>query len=232
LKPLYDGRLCLDEVTSTQTVLGEFVRDHRHVGVVIASHQTNGKGRFDRKWYSAPGEVLAMSIVFDEHPRPYLVGMACALAVAEVLDCKIQWPNDVVVDGKKVAGILTEIKLGERSRRLPTVGIGINLNQLSFPEEITARAASLRQRDGVERTPEQVANEILEALADLPTPQTWTDLQKRWMERDATVGKRYRLNDGRIANALGVGPEGELDCEVGGQNHRVYAGEALFGNAE
>lgn len=221
-----------DEVDSTQNVASEMLLAGENVGVVIARHQTAGKGRFDRKWHSAPGEVLAMSLVFEEHPRPYLLGMACALATAEALDCQIQWPNDVVVGGKKVAGVLTEIKQDTRSRRLPVVGIGVNLNQLEFPQEIAHRAWSLRLRDDEVRDPFEIAKAIVEQIHRIPTPSRWTELHDLWMRHDVTPGKEYQLNDGRVGIATSVGMDGELVCMIDGQSQTVYAADAIFGNSQ
>jgi BirA family biotin operon repressor/biotin-[acetyl-CoA-carboxylase] ligase len=218
-----------ESVDSTQTTASELITAGADVGVIVARHQTNGKGRFGRKWHSSPGEVLAMSIVFDEHPRPYLLGMACALGVAEALGAQIQWPNDVVIGGKKVAGILTEIKPDRRSRRLPVVGIGVNLNQTHLPDEIAHRAVSLRMRDGQMHDAEVTARLILDQIANIPLPSRWTDLEDRWLRCDATLGKHYQLNSGSIGVATGVGAEGELECLVEGIPQKVYAADALFG---
>ena len=171
-----------------------------------------------------------MSIIFDEHPRPYLIGMACAVATASALDCRLQWPNDLVIGTKKVAGILTEIKVDRLARRFPVVGIGVNLNQSSFPHEIAHRAASLTMRDGRIRNPLELAQSIMSSIEEIPIPQRWSDIEAEWMARDSTEGKHYRLNDGRTGIAIRVGHEGELICMVDGSEQSVYAADALFGS--
>lgn len=124
-----------------------------HGLVAVAEQQTAGRGRRGRSWVSPPGENLYFSILL----RPKLSAQetaaltpVMAIAVAQAarsigLDGKIKWPNDVVINGKKVCGILTELFFREEHDFYVVIGTGINVNQPGFPEEIQDRATSFFQ---------------------------------------------------------------------------------------
>lgn len=221
-----------DSLPSTQTTLVEKVKNGEKVGVVYAHSQTSGRGRFDRVWLSQESASLTFSMAFHEyadHPRAYLVGMAVAIAAAGQLHCQLRWPNDLTFEGKKLGGILSEIVLSPQGHRIPVVGVGINLNQLEFPEEIAETATSARRIHGGTYDPRRVANRIIERLIDLPEPDSWSLLEPAWTLFDRTPGKMYRLPSGEIAVALGIGSDGQLICSVDGESHSVLAADAIFG---
>lgn len=224
-----------DQVDSTQLIAAQRLKNGDPIGVVFARHQTQGKGRFNRDWHSQKGESLTMSLIFRDyadHPTPHLIGMAVACAVAGALHCELQWPNDLVFGNKKVGGILTELLPDENGKRVPVVGIGLNLNQTQFPEEIKNRAISLAMHRGGSYDAEIIAKKVIDRLPILPEPNTWADLQPIWMLFDRTPGKSYKLPDGSEGLALGVGPEGRLFCAVEGESTSVLAAEAIFGKPE
>jgi len=231
--PLDEGAwLEFDEVASTQTTAAKMLAGGDPVGVVYAHHQTGGKGRFGRAWLSQPDESLTMSLVFRgyaDHPAPQFIGMAVACAAAAAIKSELQWPNDLVFGAKKVGGILTEILPDESGRRVPVVGIGINLNQSSFPPEIEDRAVSLTQHRGGRHDAGTVARAIVERILLMPEPDSWEAIQPVWMLFDHTPGKSYVLSDGVQGIALGVGPDGGLVCLAEEQIRSVLAAEAIFG---
>jgi BirA family transcriptional regulator, biotin operon repressor / biotin---[acetyl-CoA-carboxylase] ligase len=231
--PLHEGAwLELEEVGSTQTAAAELLARGDPVGVVFAHSQTLGKGRFGRTWHSQPGDSLTMSLVFRgyaDHPAPQFIGMAVACAAAAAVKCELQWPNDLVFGSKKVGGILTEILPDEGGRRVPVVGIGINLNQSSFPVEIADRAVSIAQHRGGSYEAGAIAKSILDRLPLMPEADSWDTIQPVWTLFDHTPGKSYLLADGVKGVALGVGPDGSLMCMAEGQIRSVLAAEAIFG---
>lgn len=219
------------EVLSTQDLAANEVKQCRG-GVFFAANQTLGRGRFGREWLSQPDESLTMSMAFmayADHPKPYLIGMTVAVAAAAVLHCEIAWPNDLVADGFKLGGILTELVCDDQGRRIPVVGVGINLNQRSFPPEIKDIAASLAMHHGGSYAPLTVAESIVDRLAKMPEPDTWSDLAPVWNLFDHTPGKRYRTLEGAEAIALGIGPDGQLMCSVHGETTSILAADAIFG---
>jgi BirA family transcriptional regulator, biotin operon repressor / biotin---[acetyl-CoA-carboxylase] ligase len=121
--------------------------------LVVAEHQSAGRGRLGRSWDDAPGLDLLLSLVL--HPtippeRLGLITLAAGLAVADVVatitapvEPALKWPNDVLVEGRKACGMLLESRLSS-SHRAVVLGIGLNVNRLDFPDEITQRSTSLR----------------------------------------------------------------------------------------
>jgi len=221
-----------DEVLSTQDLAANGVKEGRG-GVYFARNQTLGRGRFGREWISGPGDSLTMSMAFlsyANHPKPYLVGMTVAVAAAGVLHCELAWPNDLVADGGKLGGILTELVLDDQNQRIPIVGIGINLNQQSFPPEIAGIATSLALYNGGHYDPREVAESLVDRLARMPEPSSWAELAPAWDLFDRTPGKHYKTADGSEGVALGIGPEGQLLCSIRGETTAILAADALFGS--
>ncbi|HVT14404.1 MAG TPA: biotin--[acetyl-CoA-carboxylase] ligase [Fimbriimonadaceae bacterium] len=231
--PLEDGAWHrYEEVLSTQDLAANEVKRGRG-GVFLATNQTLGRGRLGREWISQAGDSLTLSMAFmayADHPKPYLIGMAIAAAAAAVLHCEVAWPNDLVSDGHKLGGVLTELVVDDKGRRVPVVGVGINLNQRTFPPEIKEFAASLAMVHGGVYVPVAVAESLIARLASIPEPNEWCDIAPVWSLFDHTPGKRYRTLDGAEAIALGVGPEGQLMCSVNGETTSIMAADAIFGN--
>jgi BirA family biotin operon repressor/biotin-[acetyl-CoA-carboxylase] ligase len=226
------GWLVVEEVGSTQTLAEHCLREDLPHGAVLAHHQSAGKGRFGRVWISQRGDSLTMSLIFRDyadHPRPYLVGMAVAIAAAGSLHCQLRWPNDLVIGDRKLGGILTELFRDQAGRTVPVVGVGVNLNLTAFPDEIADRATSLALAHGKTYEAKEVAKGILARLERLPEPESWNDLAPIWALFDHTPGKHYRLASGEEAVALGIGSDGQLLCSVDGESRSVLAAEALFG---
>jgi BirA family transcriptional regulator, biotin operon repressor / biotin---[acetyl-CoA-carboxylase] ligase len=142
---------------------------------VVADEQTAGRGRRERTWYSAPGDGLYMSILFlprsDYFSKLPLTGLMAAVAVAEALvdrgvaGVDIKWPNDVMVNERKISGILAEaVSVGSESMRL-VLGVGVNLNHPCFPPELSEAATSLAIETGERITVEEFRDRLLEKIA-------------------------------------------------------------------
>lgn len=146
--------------------------------VFTADMQTAGRGRLDHRWLSPPGENLMMSAVVDVsdvEPQeaatlPLVAGLSAAQAVCGVFresgeesiasKVKVKWPNDVLVDGRKICGILCE-----RNGDCVIIGIGVNVNQKVFDPEIAGRATSVRRELGVRTEVSQVRDAVLDRLS-------------------------------------------------------------------
>jgi len=222
-----------DEVGSTMEVAAELLAEEgTPPGIVFAYHQNAGRGRFDRTWISQKGDSLTMSLIFTEyasHSEPWLIGMAVAIAAAQTLGTQLRWPNDLAVKEKKLGGVLTQIYPDREGGTVPVVGIGINLNQERFRDDLSEFATSIRLAFGKQSAPKQVAEEIVHRIKQMREPLSWSDLAGAWAERDATPGKIYRLVSGEVGVAEGLGPQGQLICRVGQQIREVFAADALFG---
>lgn len=135
---------------------------------VVADEQTAGHGRFGRKWHSRRGDGLYVSVVLRVGLAPadlpvvtLALGLAAADAIAELagVECDLRWPNDVLIGGRKCAGILTELH-GDAV----VAGIGINVNHAAFPGELAAIATSLRIATGREHSREDLLNILLDKV--------------------------------------------------------------------
>jgi BirA family biotin operon repressor/biotin-[acetyl-CoA-carboxylase] ligase len=146
-----------DEVVSTQDIAFELMVEGRaHGTLVLAEHQSGGRGRGEHVWHSTPGKSLQFSLLLDLEPPDTFasvltiaIATAVARAIQDVagLPARIKFPNDILVRGKKVAGILLEVKDYGVPTRRAVAGVGINVNQLvdELPEEVRGIATTLRE---------------------------------------------------------------------------------------
>lgn len=182
--------LRLESVASTQDVARELP-----VGsIVMADHQTAGRGRHDRRWEAPAGTALLVSLVLATRP---LLSLAAGVAAAEACgpEVRLKWPNDLLLDGRKLGGILVETTPAKA-----VVGIGINL---TWAPEGAARLGQPR---------EAVLARLIQSIG------RWTatpdgEVLARWRELSATLGRRVRVDvAGKVTEGLAqdVGPRGEL----------------------
>ncbi|MGH7385562.1 MAG: biotin--[acetyl-CoA-carboxylase] ligase, partial [Candidatus Rokuibacteriota bacterium] len=148
----------LDRTDSTQSEVARLAAAGAPEGTVVtARHQRAGRGRRGREWWDAPGESLLVSVLLRPPSPPAVVpqlSLVGALAVVEAfalggVTARIRWPNDLLIDARKVCGILAEAssgvsRAGTGILHHVILGIGINLNQTEFPESLAPRATSLR----------------------------------------------------------------------------------------
>ncbi|HQR31608.1 MAG TPA: biotin--[acetyl-CoA-carboxylase] ligase [Blastocatellia bacterium] len=141
---------------------------------VVADEQTAGRGRRDRQWHSSPGDGLYLSILLlpQSSTRISLLSLMSSVAVAETLlergvtGVDIKWPNDVLVNGRKLCGILVEsIGSGTYAPRI-IVGIGVNLNHQSFPDELGLLATSLKIETEQTTDVEEFRDQLLKKIYD------------------------------------------------------------------
>jgi len=196
-----------------------------HGALVTTAQQTAGRGRQGRAWSAPAGSSLLMSLILREAPA--LLPLAAAVAVAEACAtpaAAIKWPNDVLVDGRKVAGILAE---GRPQEGWWVLGIGVNvaLDPADLPPELRDTAATLgRAPDGVEPFLADLLGALERALT-APAEQ----LLDAWRARDALAGREVRWNAG-AGIARGVDGEGRLVIELAdGGRTALNAGEVHLG---
>ena len=143
------------EMISTNIIAKEMGNeDALHGSFAICEHQTKGRGRFQRQWVDNNGEALMHSLLIRPKMNMQniqLCTLACALSMAEAIsytyeieDVKIKWPNDIIVNKKKCAGILSEMSVDLDGIQFIVLGIGVNVNQTEFDEELKDRAISLK----------------------------------------------------------------------------------------
>ena len=198
-----------------------------HGTLVTASSQSSGRGRQGRAWSAPAGSSLLMSLVLrDPHP---LLPLATGVAVADALaifgfDAKLKWPNDVHLDGRKVAGILAE---GRPAERWAVIGVGINvaveLNEL--PTELQETAATM----GLAPTAvEDVLTSLLAAM-ELRYSQTDGPILDAFSHRDALVGKQINWSGG-VGVASGIDGTGRLVVDCDGVRNLLDSGEVHLGS--
>lgn len=215
-----------DAVGSTNDeALAWAANDAKDLSLVIADEQTAGRGRLDRKWFTHPSTAFAFSLIFrpTAEERPFLsrtVGLA-AVAVANVLRThsltpQIKWPNDVLLLGRKVAGILVESVWSGEDVDCLVIGIGVNVLNGSVPPAhiLNFPATSLEDELGYPPERLEVLFEILSALIEL-RPQLGTDeFLNRWAESLAFLGEQVQVEVGNelpvVGQVLGLESDGSL----------------------
>jgi BirA family transcriptional regulator, biotin operon repressor / biotin---[acetyl-CoA-carboxylase] ligase len=213
-------RLHLRTTTSTNERARELARAGApHGTLVTAAEQSAGRGRQGRTWSAPPGRALLLSLVLREWP--YLVPLVAALAVADVAgpQARVKWPNDVLLEGRKVAGILAE---GRPQEGWLVLGIGLNVavDLADLPPDLRDTAATLG------RAPEQVEAARGELLAALerrlaePAEATLTALRAL----DALHGREVRWAAG-TGRAAGIDDEGRLLVQTPAGLEAIGSGE-------
>jgi BirA family biotin operon repressor/biotin-[acetyl-CoA-carboxylase] ligase len=195
-----------------------------HGTLVTAGAQTAGRGRQGRAWAAPPGRALLMSLVLREaHP---LLPLAAAVGVAEAVgeEARIKWPNDVQLDGRKVAGILAE---GRPQEGWAVLGIGVNIaiRIEDLPPELHGTAGTLgREPSDVEPFLANLLRSLERALALAPA-----DHLDSWRARDALLGREVTWSGG-TGRAAGIDGEGRLVVELqDGGRTALDAGEVHLG---
>ena len=197
-----------------------------HGTLVTAAAQSAGRGRQGRQWSAPPGRALLMSLVLrDAHP---LLPLAAAVAVAQTVgdQARIKWPNDVLLDGRKVAGILAE---GRPQEGWAVLGVGVNVavRVEDLPAELHATAATLgRDPSAVEPFLADLLTALDRTLALAPA-----DVLEAWRARDALAGREISWSGGS-GTAAGIDGEGRLVVELpDGGRTELHAGEVHLGLA-
>lgn len=205
--------------------------------VVVADYQAAGRGRRGRAWEAAPGQSLLATILVRPRLAPAqwpAYSLATAVAVAEVLArtaalaARLKWPNDVLIGGRKIAGILLESRVvGETSTAVIAVGVGINLAQRAFPAALAARATSVAIEAGRVVTRDTLLAALLEAFDEWRARlegEGMAPVRARWLALADTIGRRVSI-DGVSGVAVDLDQDGALVLEDGGRRYRVMAGE-------
>lgn len=219
-----------DSVGSTNDeALAWGANDAKDLSLVVADEQTAGRGRLDRKWFTPPGTALAFSLILrpSAAERPHLsrmVGLA-ALSVADSLLARgllpqIKWPNDILLNGRKVAGILIESVWSGEDIDCIVIGMGVNILGGAVPDTsmLLFPATSLEDELGYPVERADVLNDILAALIVL-RPQLSTDeFKERWEGLLAYRGRQVQVETGSedpvIGHVSGLGTDGSLQLRA------------------
>ena len=228
--------LVFNSTSSTNDIAAEYAKNKDNDGLVIfAEEQTAGRGRAGSKWQSEQGDSILCSIVLtDCKLNPELLSLACAVAVADGLgkigdtEAKIKWPNDIIINAKKVGGILLESKSNSTSNTY-VLGIGINCHQqkASFPVELQSTATS------IDIESHSIADRVSLAKRLLTSIEHWLEAAEKnsnkviekWRQLSIQLNHRVKLiYDGKefSGNCIGIDPEKGLILQLDTGGVRMF----------
>ncbi|MFQ5433127.1 MAG: biotin--[acetyl-CoA-carboxylase] ligase [Nitrospinota bacterium] len=232
----------LDEVDSTNLHAARLLKESKlqNGTTVIAEMQSAGRGRLNRQWYSK-GCLCMTAALFMEQSGDTLgaITLTAGVAVAQALtsltghEFKLKYPNDIISKDKKVGGILCELKMHEQVVVL--AGIGINVEQEIFPDEIADTAASLALQ-GINVEKESLAAAILNKLekaAEIFNEKGFARIRPLWIDANCTLGRDVTVvtPGARLrGKAIGIDETGGLLVETGNGIERVTTGDVLLGS--
>ena len=214
-----------------------------HGALVVARHQSAGRGRHDRPWVAEPGQSLLFTLVLRpaiEPPRLGWVPLAAGLAVAETVEgvgvqARVKWPNDVLAGGRKLAGVLAEA-VHQPGGAVVLLGVGLNVRQSALPPALNA--TSVRLETGDDHRPDALLTPLLSRLAErLDEVEADPDaLHAAASARLAGRGEPVTVRDpaSRVAVAsgtvVGLAGDGALRLATDAGERSVYAGEVTLGS--
>jgi BirA family biotin operon repressor/biotin-[acetyl-CoA-carboxylase] ligase len=210
--------------------------------VIVAEHQTKGRGRLGREWISLNRKGLYFSVILKPDTDPTKVAKLTLMGAAAVnrglvdmgIESRIKWPNDIVIKGKKVAGILTEMNCELGTINHIIIGIGINVNQSKeeIPYELRDRASSLliESNKAIKRKELMAAvlNRLDELYLKFLQDEDLDQVLEICREESAVIGKDVMViqgNSSRKGHAVGINHDGELQVRFDTGLETVYSGE-------
>ncbi len=236
--------LVLESVDSTNSFAKSIAgQDIQEGTTVLAEHQSGGRGRHGRAWFAESGKNLTFSIILKPRLSPQELGLLsiyAAVAIADAVDdlyglhLECKWPNDLLLNHKKVCGILSEGVFRGEQLQCVIMGIGMNVNQITFPPDLERTATSLANalERGLDRS--LLLVKILGKLED------WYDVLHRegagpivaeWRTRSKMIGKELMIDQsGQHLRGIAqsVGTDGSLVMLIDGRERKVYAGEVTI----
>ena len=224
------------ETTSTNDDARD--RQYGHMDIIWAEHQTSGRGQRGHSWHSHSGENITFSIVLTPTFLPateqFLISEIAALALVDTLqeygiECRIKWTNDIYAGDNKIVGILIEHALQGMNLSRTIIGIGLNVNQKSFPEDLPNPTSMVVERGSTfdRRAILDTFTTKIAALYDRLERGEKSHIESRYRERMYHLDEQhtYALADGTQFRATirGVRPSGELCLEHDDGTMREYA---------
>lgn len=229
---------CMDSTnTRAKLIGGGNVMEN---AVVVAKNQTAGRGRRGRNWISPEGNCYFSVMMKPDIQAENVstITLVAALALTQTIEkvtgikAQIKWPNDVVVDGKKVSGILTESSIGVDGLKYVVIGVGVNVNQKQFDTEIESMATSISLQTGNEVECAHVIGEFLNCFEELLEvflkTEDMTVLIDRYNSLLVNRNQEVRIIDQGewVGTALGINGKGQLlVSDIDGNVETVISGE-------
>lgn len=231
-----------DTIDSTNTKAKELAEQGYPSGtLVISDQQIAGKGRRGRSWESPSGCGIFMTLMLKPDINPnnasmltLVAALATARAISEItgMEAGIKWPNDIVINGKKICGILTEMSAQFDYINHIVIGIGINVHNESFPDELKETASSLLLEGGKKYRRAELIAKFLEHFETYYGKFLETEdlegLMKEYNARLVNIGKQVRVLDPKEpfeGKAIGITKKGELIVDTWESRKLVSSGE-------
>ena len=240
-----------DQVDSTNTIAKKLANEGKEEGTfIIAEEQLKGKGRMGREWVSPHGKGIWVSFILRPEILPVHaseITFVIAVGIMEGIkkytghEVKIKWPNDILIDGKKIVGILTEISAEMERINYIVAGVGINANQNvdDFPDEIKFKATSLKIATGKNINRNELLRKIIEEMENiyfLYKEQGFEKILEIWKLNNITLGRRVKAItfDGEIIGwAEKIDKEGYLIIrDDSGKENKILAGDVSLRNED
>lgn len=250
-----DARKVLRELTvlpqtdSTNSALARLPLERRHAHVIVAETQTAGRGRRQRAWHSPPGGNIYLSLGWQFKTRALplstlpLVAALClcrALERAGLSGHGVKWPNDILIDGAKVAGILVETQSAGTAPAIAVIGIGLNVRMPAPDSDHPGAIIDRPWTDLASHLPPgresicrneliaRIVEDLLNGLGRFEA-RGFAAFHDEWRARDLLTGKRLRLEGNgafRYGRAIGVDDDGGLEVDIEGYGPQVlYAAD-------
>ncbi len=237
-------RIYLEKISSTNDYAAELLYNgDKNTRVIIASEQTCGHGRLGRKFYSPKDTGIYMSIIADieEIKNLNLLTSLAGLSVCEgaeeiyPAEYKIKWPNDILVNGKKICGILTKLINDTSSQKIShaVIGIGVNVNndKEDFPEDIRDIASSLKIETGIYENKSVLTEKILNKTDELIFSSGKNDAEalEKIKKRSLVIGRKvFVKNENREYLVKDISENGELIVDDADKNKLIFTGEIIL----
>lgn len=234
-----------DQVASTNDLAHQYAMEGASEGtLILAEEQSCGRGRLGRTWTSERFSGIYASLILRPEIEPReapILNLAAAVAVNNgirdvvALETDIKWPNDILVNRKKCCGILTEMSAELDKIQFVIVGIGINVNQMKFPQELEDKATSLRLETHGEISRIEILVSVLERFEDIYAEFLRLGrsvVLKQWIQGSSYArGKKVIVESGsrRISGVtMGLGKDGTLQVRMeNGQIETVMSGDLV-----
>lgn len=234
-KIIVPGKVFYKEVTDSTNLDAKRAENVPDKSIFIADMQTSGRGRLGRDWSSPKGCGIWMSIylkpktdISDVSQLTLIAGLAVSRAIKGTA---IKWPNDVLFGSKKVCGILTEMTAEGGNIKHIIVGVGVNVNNRDFPEELRDKATSIYIETGTAPERESIISDIAKEFFSMYERfliDGFSLFKEEYTEKCITLGKEVYLVNGeenRMAKAVGITDAGELIVEMNGTTEIVKSYE-------
>ena len=235
-------KIILSDVSSTNNFAAKLIKEGitDHGSVIMAENQSDGRGQHDSIWQSAPKLNLLLSIILlpEEMSIKHPIHLNWFISISLIdfllekgIKAEIKWPNDILVNGKKIAGILIENKYSGTTLRNSIVGIGVNVNQLSF-DSISATSMKLEKESDFD-----LEGLLEDFILCVKAREEWMNsinhevLQNEYLNYLFGMGEllRYKTNSGIISGEItGVDSNGQLLVRSEGKTHAFQNKEIQF----